>query len=190
MKTTIAKPGRGTRPANAGPGKTALKAGRGARTSVGATADLSPSFGRLDSILVPIDFSATSRKALLYAVQLAERFGGKITIVSVMEPIAAPEFAAVALLADNDAAKRTTKAKLDHLVQEMKIPERLIEKTLVRHGTPFAEITDAARTLKVDLIVLTTHGYTGLKHVFLGSTAERVVRHAPCPVLTVRDKAR
>src|SRR5207244_5663633 len=56
----------------------------------------------------------------------------------------------------------------------------------VRDGTPFEEICHAAKTFGADLIVLTTHGYTGLKHVWLGSTAERVVRHAYCPVLAVR----
>ena len=68
------------------------------------------------------------------------------------------------------------------------MPAGVVEQTLVRHGVPYVEVTDAARTLKMDLIVITTHGYTGLKHVFLGSTAERIVRHAPCPVLTVREK--
>jgi len=58
---------------------------------------------------------------------------------------------------------------------------------VVREGKPFEEICRAAETLSVDLIVLTTHGYTGLKHVWLGSTAERVVRHAPGPVLVVRE---
>jgi nucleotide-binding universal stress UspA family protein len=56
-----------------------------------------------------------------------------------------------------------------------------------RLGRPYVEITEAAQELKVDLLILATHGHTGLKHVLLGSTAERVVRHAPCPVLTVRD---
>ena len=58
--------------------------------------------------------------------------------------------------------------------------------TLARVGRPFVEISELAREMEVDLIILGTHGYTGLKHVLLGSTAERVVRHAPCPVLTVR----
>ena len=56
----------------------------------------------------------------------------------------------------------------------------------VREGKPHEEICEAAKALGADLIVLTTHGYTGLKHVWLGSTAERVVRHALCPVLVVR----
>jgi len=60
-------------------------------------------------------------------------------------------------------------------------------KTLVRQGNPGLEVAAAARGLKMDLIVIATHGNTGLKHVLLGSTAERVVRHAPCPVLVVRE---
>jgi len=58
---------------------------------------------------------------------------------------------------------------------------------VVREGRPYEEICAAAKALAADLIVLTTHGYTGLRHVWLGSTAERVVRHALCPVLVVRD---
>lgn len=61
---------------------------------------------------------------------------------------------------------------------------------LVRDGSPFDEICNAARESDSDLIVIATHGRTGLKHVFLGSTAERVVRHAPCPVLIVRERGR
>lgn len=61
---------------------------------------------------------------------------------------------------------------------------------VVSEGKPFEEICQTAKTLGTDLIVLTTHGYTGLKHVWLGSTAERVVRHASCPVLAVRGSKR
>jgi nucleotide-binding universal stress UspA family protein len=60
--------------------------------------------------------------------------------------------------------------------------------TLLRTGQPHTEIVEAARELGADLIVLSTHGHTGLTHALLGSTAEKVVRHAPCPVLVVREK--
>lgn len=60
----------------------------------------------------------------------------------------------------------------------------------VRQGKPCAEIVAAARDLNIDLIVLATRGYTGLRHVLLGSTAEQVVRHAPCPVRVVRERER
>jgi nucleotide-binding universal stress UspA family protein len=60
-------------------------------------------------------------------------------------------------------------------------------KVAVRTGTAFLEIAEAAKSLEADLIIIATHGYTGLKHLLLGSTAERVVRSAPCPVLVVRE---
>ena len=71
---------------------------------------------------------------------------------------------------------------LKRLRQEV-LDEDLRVRTTVRNGVPFQEITRAATSLGADMIILTTHGYTGLKHVVLGSTAERVVRHADCPVL-------
>ena len=150
--------------------------------------DLVPALLKLKSILVPIDFSETSKKAVQYAVRLSEQFGSKITLLHVVEPIATPDLAYHPMMLETDKVKEAAKERLGGLSRQMKIPSRLLEKTLVRYGTPFAEITDAARSLKVDLIILTTHGYTGFKHVFMGSTAERVVRHAPCPVLTVREK--
>jgi nucleotide-binding universal stress UspA family protein len=63
-------------------------------------------------------------------------------------------------------------------------------KPIIRQGRPATEIVEAAREIEADLIVIATHGHTGLKHVLLGSVAENVVRHAPCPVLTVRTSER
>jgi nucleotide-binding universal stress UspA family protein len=89
---------------------------------------------------------------------------------------------------ENGEAKAAARNRLDQVAVEMKLPPKMMERSLVRFGSAFAEITEAARTLKADLIILATHGHTGLKHVVLGSTAERVVRHASCPVLVVREK--
>jgi universal stress protein A len=150
--------------------------------------ELVPALLNIRSILVPIDFSETSKKAMQYAMRMAEQFNAKITVLSVVEPISSPDLAYYPLMMEADQVKQSVQAKLDSFCSQMRLPQRLLQKTIVRQGVPYAEITDAARTLKVDLIVITTHGYTGLKHVFLGSTAERVVRHAPCPVLTVREK--
>src|SRR5438046_2829865 len=94
----------------------------------------------------------------------------------------------IEIATENDRVARVFRTKLDLLCKREAIKPRLIEKTLVRFGKPFQEICDAARGLKVDLIVISTHGYTGLKHAVLGSTAERVVRHAPCPVFVVREQ--
>ena len=143
---------------------------------------------RIQYILVPIDFSESSGKALDYAVPFARQFGAKLTLLHVVEPVAAPDFAnSFPLMVENDRITAACKAQLQLLVKQKAIEPKLVEKTLVRQGRSFHEISEAARTLKTDLIIIATHGYTGLKHAFLGSTAERVVRHAPCPVLIVRE---
>jgi nucleotide-binding universal stress UspA family protein len=66
------------------------------------------------------------------------------------------------------------------------VREDVLDKILIVSGKPFERIVKAAGDLKADFIVMATHGYTGLKHMLLGSTAERVIRLAPCPVLTLR----
>lgn len=143
---------------------------------------------KVKSILVPIDFSNASTKALTYAAALAEEFKAKLTLLYVIEPIAVPDFmASFPLALGNDELTETALARLGKFAGKAGLKTSLIEKTLIRRGRPFAEITDAARTLKVDLIVISTHGYSGISHALLGSVTERVVRVAPCPVLVVRE---
>ena len=142
---------------------------------------------KLTSILVPTDFSTSSKKALLYAVALARKFGAKLTLLHIVEPAATPDFAlAFPLAIENDRVTLECKRQLQRIAREENLDPELVEKILVRQGRAYDEITSAAKSLKVDLIVISTHGYTGLKHVFMGSTTERVVRHASCPVLVVR----
>lgn len=164
------------------------KASTTSRAKKPVVIELVPALIRVKTILVPIDFSDTANKALVYAIKMADQFGSKIVLLHVVEPVATPDLAYHPLMLETDKVKAIAKGRLDELVRQAKIPAKMLERTLVRYGSAFAEITSAARTLKIDLIILTTHGYTGLKHVFMGSTAERVVRHAPCPVLTVREK--
>lgn len=141
------------------------------------------------SILVPLDFSPPSRQALDAAVAFARRFKAKLTLLHVVEPVATPDFAAsFPLVMENDKVMAAAKVELVRLVTAARIPRGIVEKVLVRFGSAFHEIADAAGTLKADLIIISTHGYTGLKHALLGSTTERVVRHAPCPVLVVRRR--
>ena len=143
----------------------------------------------IKSILVPLDFSASSERALDYAAALARQFKAKLTLLHVVEPVATPDFAASFPLAmENDQAKAAAKKHLESVAKAARISRGRVEKMLVRFGRSFHEITDAARTRKVDLIVISTHGYTGVKHALLGSTTERVVRHAHCPVLVVRQR--
>jgi universal stress protein A len=139
----------------------------------------------LGSILVPIDFSKASAKALVYASALAKQFGAKITPLFVVE---LPEVVGMfQLLLDDDEMKEACRAKLAKFVRKAALPGELVNSPLVRQGRPHREITEAARTLKVDLIVISTHGYTGVNRALLGSVTERVVREAPCPVLVVRQ---
>jgi len=144
---------------------------------------------RIKSILVPLDFSPSSKKALDYAVALARQFKAKLTLLHVVEPMGTPDFAAsFPLVMENDKLMAAAKIELERAVKTARVPRGLMEKILVRFGRSFHEITEAARTRKVDLIVISTHGYTGLKHALLGSTTERVVRHASCPVFVVRQR--
>lgn len=142
---------------------------------------------KLTSILVPTDFSVESKKALTYAVAFARQFGAKLTLLHIVEPVGTPDFAnAFPLAMENDRVALECKRHLQRMVRESEMDSELVEKVLVRQGRAYAEIASAAKSLKVDLIIISTHGYTGLKHVLMGSTTERVVRHASCPVLVVR----
>jgi universal stress protein A len=153
--------------------------------------DLVPSYLRLKRILVPVDFSAHSVKALRYAVRFAEQFGAALVLVHVAEPVRYPESIIIPPAmeeANHELVKRTRAALAKFAAKQ--VPPRLACKNLVRLGAAYEEIAAAAREMDADLIVIATHGHTGLKHLVLGSTAERVVRHAPCPVLTVRERER
>jgi nucleotide-binding universal stress UspA family protein len=140
----------------------------------------------LKKILVPIDFSKLSRDALRWAILLARRFGSEIFLVHVVQ-----KFPIDSTLTDGGSdwlrrLRQQAKADLAAMAVSLRESAEVSASAVVREGTPFDEICKAARSLGADLIVLTTHGHTGLKRIWLGSTAERVVRHAHCPVLAVR----
>lgn len=139
---------------------------------------------RIQTILVPTDFSEPSVKALRYAKELAEQFDAKLILLHVIEPIGpTPDFATNPLVLDPGALMESAQEGLRKFAVKEGIEEASAH---VRHGVPYDEISQAANELRADLICIATHGYTGLKHMFMGSTAERVVRHAPIPVLVVR----
>lgn len=144
---------------------------------------------KINKIVVPTDFSAESLKALRYATEFVQSFlGAEILLVHVVEPAAYP----VPSLGDLEAptfrqeVQDACTQRLDDLVAE-EVPEGASVRAILLEGRPWAEITQLAEREKADLILVATHGYTGLKHFAMGSTAERVVRAAPCPVLTVRE---
>ena len=147
---------------------------------------------KLKQILVPIDFSDCSRKALRYAVPVAERFGAQLLLLYVIETNALPAELGYVPSEVKRAGIDSAEKALEELAQrtEQALGTHFARQTAVRNGIPWQEITVAAQALDVDLIVLSTHGYTGIKHILMGSTAERVVQHAPCPVLVVRERER
>lgn len=143
-------------------------------------------------ILVPLDFSPHSLKALPYAEALARQFGSRLHLLHVTEPIAYPTDLGYAPVISGELEtelQRGIRERLEALAAEVKARGFNVESSL-RVGRPYAEIAEAAAAVKADLVAITTHGFTGLKHVLLGSTAERVVQHSPCPVLVVRDQER
>jgi universal stress protein A len=143
---------------------------------------------KIRKILVPTDFSAHSREAQAWAVELARHYDASLTLAHVYQPIsyALPEgyvLPSANLLADLEV--NLGKA-LDDAKRQLETNPGLRVDTVLVQGVPFAEIVRLAREGSFDLIVLSTHGRTGLRHALLGSVAEKVVRKAPCPVLTVR----
>jgi universal stress protein A len=135
-------------------------------------------------ILVPTDFSAPSLKALEYAVDFARTHKAELLLLNVVEPIRNTRLMAhVAEILEHhrlEAAQRITQL-------EQRTRRRLRKcRAEVHFGVPYNVIADVAKKWKADLIIIATHGYTGLYHLFLGSVAERVVRVAECPVMTLR----
>jgi len=142
---------------------------------------------QINKILVPFDFSERSEKSLRWAVGMAEKWQAHILlfhVVSASTPLMATEaFYDVAQL------EADLQQDADRGIKEVAAKEKTVNiETEVRVGEPFWDICRTAEEEKVDLIVMGSHGRTGLAHVLLGSVAERVVRHAPCPVLVIGKK--
>ena len=153
--------------------------------------DLVPQILHLKKILVPIDFSDPSKKAFQYASRLAEQFDSEIVLLHVMElppPIAAMRLAYDARRSSVDRLS-AAKKKLRALSSRIRSRPFSAVNSIIRTGHAPNEISKAAKDLDVDLIVIATHGFMGWKHFAIGSTAERVVRSAPCPVLVVRERS-
>jgi nucleotide-binding universal stress UspA family protein len=151
--------------------------------------ELVPQILHLKNILVPTDFSPASKKAFSYALRLAEQLGSELTLLHVLEPetpltLAGRPVAAAFSKVELADMKKSLRAMAD----EAESAGIACAKSIVRTGVATHEIIEAAKELDVDLIVIATHGFTAWKHFAIGSTAERVARAAPCPVLVVREK--
>jgi len=155
-------------------------------------------------ILCPVDLSEFSLEALRLAAQLAERHGAVLDILHVIHnPFDELYMSAITesdpALLDAYAAEPSRRAKIVRATEEHS--EILLKQFChdevkglakvryhIRQGDPFENIVDGAEDFLTDLIVLATHGRTGLKRLVIGNVAEKIVRHAPCPVLTVNPK--
>jgi nucleotide-binding universal stress UspA family protein len=140
-------------------------------------------------ILVPIDFSDYSINALHYSVNFAEHFKAKIYLVYVVEPAVYPadfSMGQVSIPAMDVDLTNRAKEELDKLAKSEFI-EHVETEVIIKSGKPFIEIIETASEKDIDLIIISTHGHTGVEHLLFGSTAEKVVRKAPCPVLTLRE---
>lgn len=144
-------------------------------------------------ILVPTDFSAPSEAALEYARILAAKFGSSLRILHVIDdPTGSSAFVADGYAPSTDDIRHSlldqARTRLDHLVN-LDDRSRYHAHADAVLGQPAAAIVDYATATGSGLIVMGTHGRTGLAHLLMGSVAEQVVRTAPCPVLTVRQVA-
>jgi nucleotide-binding universal stress UspA family protein len=141
-------------------------------------------------VLVPIDFSPYAEQALDAAIALAQKLQARVTLLHVIQP---------PLVVGADMGVWPSPAFVDDLeaaiTRDMEgylarvTAAGLAGEIAVVHGAPFQEILNTAKARQVDLIIMGTHGRTGLPHVLLGSVAEKVVRLAPCPVLVARQPA-
>jgi nucleotide-binding universal stress UspA family protein len=142
---------------------------------------------QIRKVLVPVDFSAPSLRAVQFALPLVAKFGASLHVVHVFH--ADSPFTGLVgmpfVLPEGDIS-RSVNRRLNDVAKKYSI-ELPRENIHALRGKPFDEICRLARDLDIDLIIIATRGNTGLKHLILGSTAEHVVRYSSCPVLVVRD---
>ena len=141
----------------------------------------------IQNIIVPIDFSKMSVQAIQIAKQLARRFSASIHLAHVRQSNYTADFVAPAFMTYEQVGEQTALKELKKVASECGVSSATCD--VLSGAPPFDEICRLAQTIPADLVVMPTHGRTGLKHVFLGSTAERIVQHSSCPVLVTRGSA-
>jgi len=138
-------------------------------------------------ILVPIDMSVFSVTALQYAQDIAEHFGAEIVVLHIAE-----EDDIAARIPKREREKMSPQEldqRMKSVVAHMLLDHNVVTQSLrieIRHGSPAEEIVNTVPIVHADLIVMCTHGRSGVSHLVMGSVAEKVVRNATCPVLTLK----
>jgi nucleotide-binding universal stress UspA family protein len=138
-------------------------------------------------VLVPTDFSAASIHSLPYAIGVCRDMGATLSLAHVVPTLFPADSAHIGTVVEEKRLVKEAKLFLENF-RDKQIPQSILGQNIILTGTAWDEITELAQVDKFDLIVMGTHGHTALQHLWLGSTAENVVRHAPCPVLTVREQ--
>jgi nucleotide-binding universal stress UspA family protein len=142
-------------------------------------------------ILYPVDFSEYTDEILEYAVAVAKQFGAELHLLHVIpnlnyftpyESFLTPEN----MVAIEQNVETEVNRDMDKITGSLDIPVKRAIKT----GVTFMEIIDYIKTEHIDLVIMGTHGRSGIEHILIGSVAEKIVRKAPCPVLTIRPKSR
>jgi nucleotide-binding universal stress UspA family protein len=140
-------------------------------------------------ILVPVDFSTASSQALSVAGDWAERFGARVHLLYAIEPPTVPQWGYVFLALREGKLRKEAEEQLNKLRRHVSPGVTVTTEVRSGYGAEY-EICEMARKRKTDLIVIGSHGAGAIRRAMMGSTAERVVRHAPCPVLVIREQSR
>jgi len=142
---------------------------------------------RFRTIVVPTDFSDCAQMALLYAMDLVEP-DGRIVLCHVVDDLPLSYgYVGVAFTAGDIRTRISEEAEKELQSVVPSNPDRIRIETHLLHGAPQREILKLVGSVQADLVVMGTHGRSGLEHALMGSVAERVIRKAPCPVLVVRE---
>jgi nucleotide-binding universal stress UspA family protein len=147
---------------------------------------------QIKTLLFPTDFSNGARAAMDYALSLAKDYQAKLVLLYVIQDISIAEWYIPSTLSVADLVEdmqKSAQKEMDKWGEEARGRVKDVEQ-IVERGVPFVEIIRTAKEKNADMIVIGTHGRTGIDHMLFGSTAEKVVRKAPCPVLTVRIPGR
>ena len=138
---------------------------------------------------MPMDFSEFSERALKYAVQMAREFKAELLLTHVVEAFPIDYMLGIKSAEEaNQWQVEQSEKRLRDVCGKLTSEDSVAATGVVKFGKPFQEIVHFASEHQIDLIIIATHGYTGLKHIQLGSTAEMVVRHATCPVLVLPNR--